>query len=413
MHLNYELVRGTKVVDAAAQGEFILRAGTLFDGESSQVRHHVDILVRNGRIAQVLPAGGFEGAEYPCYDCSDKFVMPGLIEAHLHLSGMHTQEPYRRYFENNDVRLIRALGHAEELLAHGYTTVREMGAKGRGVGIREGIAKGLCHGPRILTSIEFLSPTGGHGDWPILPYEFVKENSLRSILVDGPDQCVHAVRYLLREGADVVKIVTATGNFGQPYDRMKFRACFSLKEILAMSDEAHEQGKKIAAHVVGAVGVKNALDGNIDTLEHCFFNYEQAPELLERIVEKGVTVVPTMSIIKWFGEYEDQIGNHEAADRFRYNLEKHGKVYLREELKSMRDDYAYWLDIVKLDDKAYGNQKLLARYRVLANSTTGNKKKLIKKQWRFYRDYLKLGVFKSGCNLIRWGIMGLKKYKGV
>ncbi len=96
-----------------------------------------------------------------------------------------------------------------------------------------------------------------------------------------------------------------------------------------------------------------------------------------------------------------------------YNLERHGKIYLREELKSLRDDYAFWLDIVKLEDKAYGNQKLLARYRVLATSTTGNKKKLIKKQYRFYRDYLKLGVFKSTVNLIRWGIMGLKKYKGI
>lgn len=96
-----------------------------------------------------------------------------------------------------------------------------------------------------------------------------------------------------------------------------------------------------------------------------------------------------------------------------YDCSKHGKVYLKEELKSMRDDYAYWLDIVKLEDKAYGNQKLLARYRVLANSTTGNKKKLIKKQWRFYRDYLKLGVVKSFVNLVRWGLMGLKKYKGI
>lgn len=96
-----------------------------------------------------------------------------------------------------------------------------------------------------------------------------------------------------------------------------------------------------------------------------------------------------------------------------YDCSKHGKVYLKEELKSMRDDYAYWLDIVKLEDKAYGNQKLLARYRVLANSTTGNKKKLIKKQWRFYRDYLKLGIVKSFVNLVRWGLMGLKKYKGI
>lgn len=96
-----------------------------------------------------------------------------------------------------------------------------------------------------------------------------------------------------------------------------------------------------------------------------------------------------------------------------YNIERYGKIYLREELKSIRDDYAYWLDIVKLEDRAYGNQKALARYRVLATSTTGNKKKLIKKQYRFYRDYLKLGVFKSLTNLIRWGIMGLKKFKGV
>ncbi len=96
-----------------------------------------------------------------------------------------------------------------------------------------------------------------------------------------------------------------------------------------------------------------------------------------------------------------------------YNTERHGKIYLREELKSMRDDYAYWLDIVKLENKAYGNQKLLARYRVLSTSTTGNKKALIKKQWQFYRTYLKLGVVKSAVNLVRWGIMGLKKYGGV
>lgn len=148
---------------------------------------------------------------------------------------------------------------------------------------------------------------------------------MRSILVDGEDECVRAVRRLLREGADVVKIVTATGNMGQPYRRMNFRPCFSLREILAMSGEAHQQNKKIAAHVVGDVGLKNALEGDIDTLEHCFFNYEQHPELLEKIVDKGAAVVPTLSIIKWFGEYEEQNGNLAAAERFYYNVEKHGE----------------------------------------------------------------------------------------
>lgn len=322
--MKYEQVRETRVLQAKKNGVFLLRSGMIFDGTGGELRHNADILIKNGRIVDIRPIEGFGNLECPVLDCSEKFVMPGLIEAHLHLSGMHTQEPYRRYFENHDVRLIRALRHAEELLAHGYTTIREMGAKGRGIGIREGIAKELCHGPRILTSIEFLSPTGGHGDWPVLPYEFVKETSMRSVLVDGVDQCVQAVRYLLREGADVVKIVTSTGNMGQPYEQMKFRPCFSLKEILAMSDEAHQQGKKIAAHVVGNVGLKNALDGNIDTLEHCLFDYEKHPELMEAMLEKKVTIVPTLSIIKWFGEYEQQNGNHAAAERFFRNAEKHG-----------------------------------------------------------------------------------------
>ena len=325
MNVTYDLVSGTKVVSAEGQGDFLLRAGSLFDGLGVDAQKNMDLLVRHGRIEAVKPAGSFEGLDCPVWDCSDQFVMPGLIEAHIHLSGMHTQEPYRRYFEHQDVRLIRALRHAEELLAHGYTTVREMGAKGRGIGIREGIEKGICRGPRILTSIEFLSPTGGHGDWPILPYEFVKETSLRSILVDGVDQCIHAVRYLLREGADVVKIVTATGSFGQVYENMKFRPCFSKREIQAMSEEAHQQGKKIAAHVVGDVGLRSALDGQIDTLEHCFFNFEQNPELLDRIVEQKAFLVPTISIIKWFGEYEQSIGNSAAAEQFYRNVEKHGE----------------------------------------------------------------------------------------
>lgn len=94
-----------------------------------------------------------------------------------------------------------------------------------------------------------------------------------------------------------------------------------------------------------------------------------------------------------------------------YDASKYGKIYLREELKSIRDDYAYWLDIVKLEGKAYGNKENLASYRVLANSTTGNKKKLIKKQYQFYRQFLKLSPVKSTSNLIRWGIRGVKKYR--
>ena len=93
-----------------------------------------------------------------------------------------------------------------------------------------------------------------------------------------------------------------------------------------------------------------------------------------------------------------------------YDCSKYGKIFLKEELKSMRDDYAYWYDIVSLEGKAYGNQEVLAEYRVLNSSTTGNKKKLIKKQYQFYRNYLHENIITATTNVIRWGISGLQKF---
>lgn len=93
-----------------------------------------------------------------------------------------------------------------------------------------------------------------------------------------------------------------------------------------------------------------------------------------------------------------------------YDSSKYGKIYLKEELNSIRDDYAYWYDIVSLENKAYGNQKVLANYRVLNNSTTGNKKKLITAQFRFYRSYLNENLFTATINVIRWGISGIIKF---
>ena len=94
-----------------------------------------------------------------------------------------------------------------------------------------------------------------------------------------------------------------------------------------------------------------------------------------------------------------------------YDTSRHGKIYLKEELKSIRDDYAYWLDIVKLEGKAYGNKEILAKYRIVSTSTTAKKWKLIRRQYEFYRQYLKLSVAKSTQNTIKWGLAGLMKYK--
>ena len=93
-----------------------------------------------------------------------------------------------------------------------------------------------------------------------------------------------------------------------------------------------------------------------------------------------------------------------------YDARKHGKVYLHEELRSIRDDYAYWYDIVSLEGEARGNRQILARYRVQTASTTGNKLKLVSKQYHFYRQYLKHGVVTACLNTVRWGISGIRKF---
>ena len=126
---------------------------------------------------------------------------------------------------------------------------------------------------------------------------------------------------------------------------------------------------------------------------------ENSEDILHTTVAKRIITTRDMKVM-------NQIGCLTGL----YDCSKHGKIYLREELKSLRDDYAYWYDIVALEDKAYGNQEALAKYRVLSTSTTGNKKKLIKKQYAFYRTYLKENPIVAGINLFRWAVAGIRKF---
>lgn len=105
-----------------------------------------------------------------------------------------------------------------------------------------------------------------------------------------------------------------------------------------------------------------------------------------------------------------QVMNHVGCLTGLYDTARHGKVFLREELKSLRDDYAYWYDIACLEDGIRGNPQVLASYRVLNTSTTGNKLRLISRQYAFYRKYLEESFLTAGINTLRWGLSGLKKF---
>lgn len=126
---------------------------------------------------------------------------------------------------------------------------------------------------------------------------------------------------------------------------------------------------------------------------------EESKEILRPCIAKKVVTYRQM-----------QMTNHIACLTGLYDTSVYGKIFLREELKSLRDDYAYWLDIVKLAGKSYGNPKVLASYRVMSSSTTGKKKKLVKAQFNFYYRYQKLGLIRSVCYTIYWGALGILKF---
>lgn len=130
----------------------------------------------------------------------------------------------------------------------------------------------------------------------------------------------------------------------------------------------------------------------------------------KRINEKGVEILKPFICRQKVTEKQMQVMNHIQCMTGVYDTSVHGKVYLREELKSMRDDYAYWVDIMKHTQVAYGNPEILASYRIFTESTTGKKFRLIKIQFQFYRNHLKQGFFRSLYHTACWGISGLFKF---
>ena len=132
----------------------------------------------------------------------------------------------------------------------------------------------------------------------------------------------------------------------------------------------------------------------------------------KRINENSEEILKAWKAKKEVTYKQMQMTNHIACLTGLYDTSKFGKIYLKEELRSIRDDHAYWLDVVKLAGVSYGNQDVLASYRVISSSTTGKKKKLIRAQFYFYYHYQRLGLFKSILYTMYWGILGVLKFSG-
>ena len=220
-----------------------------------------------------------------------KTVMPGMIDAHLHLMGIRAYDPVLASIEAPFLRAARGVADVRKLIEAGFTAVRCAGSN-LGVPLNAAIEEGTIPGPRIVASNLAISQTAGHGDMHMLPPDWLTGPYAASRIADGPDECRKAVREQIRAGAGVIKIMTTGGVLSEKDSPTHPQ--FVDEEVAAMVEEAHRVGLKVMSHAQSEVGIQLALRNGVDTIEHAIYLDDETIDLL---LEKDAVVVPTFAIV--------------------------------------------------------------------------------------------------------------------
>ncbi len=280
---------------APADRVIVLKAARLFDGRSDRLVSPGVVVVTGNRITAVGSGAAIPpGAE--TIDLGDATLLPGLMDAHTHLS-----YPFSMDYRQGELdglkktvaeRTLDASENARKTLMAGFTTVRDVGsADFIDVGMRNAIASGKVPGPRMLVAVHALGATGGHCDPTagFAPMIFGKEPGVADGVINSADQAREAVRYNIKQGADIIK-VCATGGVLSLTDDVDTPQ-LTQAELDALVDEAHALRRKTAAHAHGAAGAKRAILAGIDSIEHGTFLDD---EVLDLMKSRGTYLVPTL-----------------------------------------------------------------------------------------------------------------------
>ena len=242
-----------------------IRAGQLIDVLNGSSHANQVIVIQNDKIVNVADAANVtipDGATV--IDLSDKTVMPGLIDMHVHLTSDHRFHGYQGLGISVPRSALYGALNASKTMNAGFTTVRNVGAKGYAdVALRDAINDGEIVGPRMRVSGPSLGITGGHCDNNLLPSQFGVKNEG---VADGPWEVRAKVREIIKYGADVIKFC-ATGGVLSKGDSVGDQQ-YTLEEMQVLVAEAHQHGRKVAAHAHGAEGIKAAILAGVDSVEH-------------------------------------------------------------------------------------------------------------------------------------------------
>lgn len=274
----------------AQETRTVIEAGHLLAVPGDGYLTDRSVTIENGKIVHVQRGFHDQPADVRVVNLRDAYVLPGLIDSHVHLTNEFSPTSRVKMLSDSDVDLaLNGASHAYKTLLAGFTTVQDVGGANEAIfSLRDAVRSGKVPGPRIRASGSAVTPTGGHADAngfsPALTRIFTGPNAC-----DGADDCRRAVREAIRSGADVIKI-TATGGV-LSNTKAGLEQQFFDDEIAAIVDTAAMMGRKVTAHAHGKGGIEAALRNGVQSIEHGTYLDDETIALFK---ETGGTLVPTV-----------------------------------------------------------------------------------------------------------------------
>ncbi len=275
----------------------LLRAGHVIDVHTGNEAADQTIIVTGDRITAIAPT-----ASTPAQtgdqeiDLRGLTVLPGMIDAHTHLTGNPEFDPYLELTTTPIKEALNGVRNANTTLIAGFTTVRNVGAGGYSdVALRDEINAGHFPGPHMLVSGPALGITGGHCDENLLPFEY---HITGDGVADGVAEVQHKVRQNIKYGADLIKICATGGVLSKGDDPQASQ--YTLEEMKAIVADAHRLGRKVAAHAHGAQGILWASEAGVDSIEHGSYIDDAA---IAEMKKDGTYLVPTLYLEDWMIQY--------------------------------------------------------------------------------------------------------------
>jgi imidazolonepropionase-like amidohydrolase len=287
------LVLTLPLIAQQAPKHVVVHAGHLLDVKTGKLLSDQTIVIEDGKIARVGSSAEIKApADAMLVDLSNATVLPGLIDAHTHL----TADPNFGY-EQLGISIPRetliGAKNARVTLQAGFTTVRNVGASGyTDVALRDAINAGDVPGPRMLVSGPPLSITGGHCDNNLLPFEY---HATSDGVADGIAAVQQKVRQNIKYGSDLIKVCATGGVLSKGDDPQASQ--FTLEEMKAIVADAHRLGRKVAAHAHGAQGILWASQAGVDSIEHGSYIDDAG---IAEMKKNGTYLVPTLYLGDWF-----------------------------------------------------------------------------------------------------------------